>query len=537
MPSRDRLTDPSYTPGRKELGAVFESLLSGDEPTAKLSERALLRAGLASIEPAIAQLDSANPAGRIRIVRLLGRIAQAVDDARIGEVLLRTLTDPEPRVARSAMVAIGKLPAERARAIGGESGLVEQLACRGPAERRATIEALGKIGSTVALAALESITANDELESRLLDRAKLLLSRSSVEVLDADRVLLDVPLGRPSTIAVFHRRGLSDIVGQQLLGIGTSEADGHERRRLSDFRGSLGQLFQARSMLEPAIVLEAARPRDESLFGSVIVDAIAEQSTLELLERLTSTRPRLRFVLPNEGHQRALLWNISELVSRKTDRVSVHPKAALWEARVERTDRPRIYLVPKRFEDPRFAYRVREISGASHPTIAAALADVLQARPTDVIWDPFVGSGLELIECAMRGSYRELIGTDNNSQSLEAASANVRAAKLERVRLLNADARTAQLRGITRIVTNPPLGVRHQRDGQLVELLIEFLNNARRVLEPSGRLVWLSPLPLRTAQQGERLGFRVERRGVVDVGGLSPELQVMHLERVGRSRR
>jgi precorrin-6B methylase 2 len=537
MPSRDRLTDPSYTPGRKELGAVLESLLDGDEPTVKGAERALLSAGLASLEPAIARLGSANPAGRMRLVRLLGRIAQAKDDARIGEVLLRTLTDPEPRVARSAIVAIGKLPVERARAIGAETALVGQLACRAKAERRATIEALGKIGGGEALGALAAVVPSDDLELRLLDRAKLLISRSSVAVQDLDRVLLDVPLGRPCTVAVFHRRGLSDIVGRQLVGLAPSQADGLERRRMCDYHGTLGQLFQARSMLVPALILEPRCPGDESLFGRVVADAICQQGVLDLLERLTSTRPRLRFVLPHEGHQRALLWNISERISHQTDRVTAHPKAALWEVSVERIDRPRIYLVPKRFEDPRFIYRVRDISGASHPTIAAALAEVLEAGPTDVIWDPFVGSGLELIECAMRGPYRELIGTDNNSRSLEAANANVRAAKLERVRLLNADARTAELRGVTRIVTNPPLGIRHQRDAQLAELLAEFLKNARRILAPSGRLVWLSPLPLRTAQLGERLGFEVERRGVVDVGGLLPELQVMHLGRVGRGRR
>ncbi|HEY5962004.1 MAG TPA: methyltransferase, partial [Polyangiaceae bacterium] len=214
-------------------------------------------------------------------------------------------------------------------------------------------------------------------------------------------------------------------------------------------------------------------------------------------------------------------------LSKATQRISVNPKAALWEVEIDRGRRARLYVIPKRFDDPRFRYRVKEISGASHPTIAAALADVAAPAADDVIWDPFVGSGLELVECGLKGTYRELIGTDNDTRSLEAAAANLQAAQLGRVRLLNADARTAELPGVSVIVTNPPLGIRHRRDGMLLPLLLDFLTNARRILVPNGRLVWLSPLPQQTAQHAEQLGFSVQRRGVIDVGGLSPELQVM----------
>ena len=529
MPNRAILDDPGYTPSRKELGMVFDWLLGGDEPTSKAAERALVSAGATAIEPALGRLEAAQGEERVRLARFLGRLAQTNDDVRLSAQLLGLLGDSESKVIRAAAVAIGKLPPDVARRLGAEAALLEGLPLQRGAERRAFIESLGKVGGEPALEALSALDAEGDIEAQLLQRAKLRLGRATVELTDGDSVRLDVEVGHPCNVAVLHRRGLSEIVAQQLRKIGPTVAVGTDVRLLRDYRGSLSRLFDARSMLVPAVVLELERPRDVAAWADVIVEALCQNFVLDLLERSSSTKPRLRFVLPKEGHQRALLWEISERLAARTDRVQAHPRAALWEIEVDRGRAPRLLIVPKRFVDPRFGYRVREISGASHPTIAAALAEVLRPTGDDVIWDPFVGSGLELVECAMRGPYRELIGTDNSSRSLEAARANVESAKLERVRLLNADARTAHLNGVTAIVTNPPLGIRHQRDGQLGPLLFDFLANARRVLSPSGRLVWLSPFGRRTAEHARSLGFQVEQLGPVDVGGLSPELQVLRL--------
>ena len=50
--------------------------------------------------------------------------------------------------------------------------------------------------------------------------------------------------------------------------------------------------------------------------------------------------------------------------------------------------------------------------------------------------------------------------------------------------------------GVTEIVTNPPMGRRVQR-GDVAPLLGEFLASAGALLQPGGRLVWISPFPRR----------------------------------------
>jgi hypothetical protein len=50
-------------------------------------------------------------------------------------------------------------------------------------------------------------------------------------------------------------------------------------------------------------------------------------------------------------------------------------------------------------------------------------------------------------------------------------------------------------------------------------------------LRRDGRVVMLSPLFGRSVEIGTRLGFRVERRGAVDLGGFDAELQVFQVPR------
>src|SRR5690606_6662202 len=109
-----------------------------------------------------------------------------------------------------------------------------------------------------------------------------------------------------------------------------------------------------------------------------------------------------------EGPQRSLVWRVASEVTRLAPELLNDPTATTWDVLID--DELRVLeLTPRKLEDPRFAYRVAEIPAASHPSIAAALAFVAEARPTDRVWDPFCGSGLELIERARLGPARALL--------------------------------------------------------------------------------------------------------------------------------
>ena len=182
----------------------------------------------------------------------------------------------------------------------------------------------------------------------------------------------------------------------------------------------------------------------------------------------------------------------------------------------------RLELRPRRFADPRFVWRVRDVPAASHPTIAAALARVAGVRADDVVWDPFVGSGAELIERALAGPCARLVGSDLDPGALDAARANLDAAGLA-AELTCGDALDLAPPGTTLIVTNPPMGRRLRGDAPA--LLERFAGHAARVLAPGGRLVWITPVPARTERAARAAGLHLATRRTVDLGGFDAALE------------
>ena len=108
--------------------------------------------------------------------------------------------------------------------------------------------------------------------------------------------------------------------------------------------------------------------------------------------------------------------------------------------------------------------------------------------------------------------------------ALTATRTNAERAKLS-IRLHQGDAREQRVKNVSLIISNPPMGRRLSRDGNLGPLLDAFLANAAASLVPGGRLVWLSPFADRTASTARRLGLKVTRYDPVDLGGFPAELQ------------
>ncbi len=519
------MLDPGFTPRRVDLPLVLDWMLGDDSDVAERAERALIRAGVSAAVPARERLASASPEQQPSLLRLLGRLGRDSQDESLRQLMLETLSHPLPRAQRVAIQALGKWahPEHGAR-------LFEQRESVTGPELRALVEALGKLGYAPAQAWLSALQPEDESTRRVVERARLTMGRDVARAEGGGAVDLSRSIEEPCLVALTCRHGLAASVLEDLGPRDGLAVDAPDRLLWRDFTGPLSVAFESRLVLEPALVVPVEPGTDEDL-PARWAESLTQPRLLAALERLTEGRPRIRLELASEGHRRALLWGTSEAVSRRTERLVIDPTSASWVARLwPGTRHPFCALVPQRFEDPRFTYRRCDVPAASHPTVAAALARALGVCDDDVIWDPFVGSGLELIERARLGPYRQLIGSDIDTRALSAARENAAAAGVQRLTLERWDARTAAPARVTAIVTNPPLGARLVRDGTLGELLDAFLLRAKQVLMESGRLVWLSPMPERTAQTARQLGFSIERRGAIDVGGLRPELQLMRVQ-------
>lgn len=535
--------DPSFVPARADLPALLD-LLGGADPVP--IERALIRAGQAVVPLARARFDAATPPLRARLVRLLGRLG---GDGGVGWLLART-DDPDDKSRRNAFAALGRLgpsatEAERAEI---EARLLARWAGSiAIEERRVVAAALGKLGTEPARAALSSpeATTDDPELARIAAEGRLKLERDLGRGARGS-IPTDGILERATRVRFHVRRGLEAVLEEEL-------PPGWDPRIVAptlvdvSAHGSLEDLFAARTALR--FGFPCAVPTEGSIEERVAA-AISAPAVVERLRRLTRGSITWRLEWASAGHRRAATFRVAKLVAARAPELRNDPTGSLWEVVVSMRP-PRsaigaarppegrpptldVEIWPKGLADPRFAYRVADVPAASNPTIAAALARAAGLRRDEVVWDPFVGSGTELVERARRAPVRALYGCDLDPRAIDAAERNLAAAAVEseRTHLVVGDARACRPpEPVSLVITNPPMGRRVLDRESLAPLFDAVLANAAASLRRDGRIVWLSPLGRATATLAGKHGLEAVRHGAVDVGGFDAELQVLSRRR------
>ncbi|HEX5062425.1 MAG TPA: methyltransferase [Kofleriaceae bacterium] len=514
------LGKPSFTPSQRDAPALVELVVAGEDPTAERAATALTVLGDGGRRAIADRLagDDRHPdedatelgdGATARLVSALGLFARR-GDAEARAALLSRMHDRVARVRRAAIVALGKLEGDDAR-----TALVARWDAGDvtPDERRALAEALGKIGGDEALARLRALDPGDDAElARRRDRALLIADRSAKRGEDS-RVAIDVDPPAPLVVRLRCKPGLGSLLVEDLAARGFAPTPHGDAAADVTLARAWSALFASRLWERAAIrvPLRSDEPR-------AIVETLTAPRIRALLQAWTvgPIRWRLGFA---QGHKRAIVWQVAKDVTARAPELVNDPTQTTWDIAV--TD-DALEVSPRRLDDPRFAWRIADIPAASHPTVAAAIAYVGEARHGDRVWDPFVGSAAELIERTRLGTYASLLGSDLDDNALAAARNNLAAANVD-AKLVNADARTYDPGDIDLIVTNPPLGSRVQVDA--AALLVACLPNFARALAPGGRLVWITPAQKKTTKVAEQLGLRRTRSLAVDLGGVRGHLE------------
>lgn len=512
------LSEPGYTPPVRSLPGLLAALAGQSEKDAERLERALERAGEALIAPALSALAEAPHGGRAPLLSLLGRLAATSKDERLLASLLAALAGA-PGEQRLAARALGKLGDARA-----EQPLLAVLERAALPEQRALVDALGLVGGSLSRQTLEALSPSDPELERRRARAVLLLERRSARE-QPGALLWQSPLGRGWDVALICRRGVAEILAAELAALELSPRVRSPARVEVRYSGSLEGLLRARTALQPALIVRlpdgANEPPEET-----IAAALTRPEVLEAFARWTDGVPRFRVEWTEGGHHRALTWALARALGRRTQALVNDSQRAPWTVLAPPSGRGELLLAPHLAPDPRFAYRQRDVPAASHPTLAAALARTGGVRVDDVVWDPFVGSGLELIERARLGSFARLLGSDIERDALTAARANLAAAGVS-AELTLGDARVHEPGPVSLIITNPPMGRRVARDASLADLLGTLVERAARVLVPGGRLVWLSPLEKVTRDRARTVGLSLIQGPRIDMGGFEARVQTI----------
>jgi hypothetical protein len=344
-----------------------------------------------------------------------------------------------------------------------------------------------------------------------------------------DLPLLDLHAVAPHPVPVVLRckRGLEEILRREATATLQNLQVPAPGLLRGDFHGPLARLASLRVALSFGFSLPPS-PCAPGQEAPALLAALLGEPARTLLSTWGTRPARFRVAWRDGGHRRARVWEAARLALDSGGALLNDPSRPSWEILAWLRDGQLwTELIPRALPEIRFAYRQDDVPAASHPTVAAALALVGGVRDDDIVWDPFVGSGLELCERALLGPYAAIHGSDRDPAALEIARRNLTSAGVAPASLVVADARAHRIPGLSLVLSNPPLGHRVARRDDLAPLLESFVSSLAGQFKPGGRLVWLSPFGERTAAAGERAGLQAERQGRVDLGGVEAELQVL----------
>ena len=467
---------------------------------------------------------------RVALIRAIGAGFSEADQPTLKEPvrqwLLSLLQDPAEKVRRYAMTALPKIGAGRAE----ERQLLTLLSkTSADREKKFLGKALEKIGGSATLDLIR--TQGSSLPHLNEQRAKANLARQQ----KPSTIRLTTPFSdiAPLRLHLRCRTGLEPILSDEIKALGTQFRIMEIRPGLLTLAPTspftLEQLYSLR-IFSTASFLLGTLPKSTSLIEP-LANLIASPLSRSLFQTFTDGPIRYRFEFVAKGHQRGAVLQIVQRAYTLCPDLLNDSREAPWAIEVHPSPiGDFVELRPRISPDPRFPYRQQDVPAASHPPLAAAMARLAGPFPDEVVWDPFCGSALELIERVRLTGVRRILGTDLSPDAIQAARANWSAAHFPGIsaEFVPRDFREFEKipgfgpSSISLLITNPPLGKRVPIPN-LRGLFDELFTVAAIALRPGGRMVWINPLKMKPPASSLRLEFQQ----TVDLGGFTCRLELL----------
>ncbi len=493
----------------------------------------------------VMRFNKAMPRARmegVAVIRAVGtifsRFGTEEEKLVVREWLLALLKDSQEKIRRYAMVALPKI------GVGahGEKEILSLLHdSKEEREKRHLGRALEKVGGLATLALVKQGTALPTLTEQKVKAAVSRREHPSTIRLDA---LLPTEAGL--RLHLHCRCGLEEFVREEAEEVFFSKKANPPFRLAGIHTGcvtliptqafSLAMLYRLRCFATLGFSLGVIQEGPLSEWGEALAHCIGSSRTRKIMLSATEGAARYRLDFPSRGHQRGAIRQIIERAYALSPEILNDSRQAPWSVDVLPTaadgKEASVELRPRLYPDPRLFYRQDDVAAASHPPLAACMARLAEKGGLEknaVIWDPFCGSGLELIERALRGGVARVYGTDLASKAIEVARANFAAARLEHVpgEFICCDFRDARHKtgispaSLSLIITNPPLG-RRVRVKDMRGLFADLIEVAFWALRPGGRLIFVNPLRTSPSEHS----WKQEYRQMVNLGGFNCHLEM-----------
>jgi 23S rRNA G2445 N2-methylase RlmL len=485
----------------------------------------------------VALFDRSTPEerlARVALIRAVGVVFSEFGSAGQKEEarkwLLKLLHDPSEKIRRYAMAAMPKIGVGSPE----ETELLALLRSTGiEREKKFLGQTLDKIGG---MATLETM-AEGAVHLSPQTEQKVKASVARAESPSAIRMEgLWSEIGRVR-VHLRCRKGLEHIVReeaeqqsrtQKLFRAGYVGSGLVELIPIAPF--TLADIYSLRCFASAGFVVGTVKSSTENDRIEAIALAIASPLSRRLLKTFTAGSIRYRLSFVSKGPQRSVVHLVANRAYALCPEILNDPRSAPWAVDIHPSKRgDSVELRPRLSPDPRFFYRERDVPAASHPPLAACMARLAGRVDDDIVWDPFCGSGLELIERTLLGGVRTVHGTDLSDAAIAVVRKNFAAANLGTMasQFTRADFHDfAKIEGLgpnslTLIITNPPMG-RRVRVLNLRQLIEDLFSVAAKALRRGGRLVFANPIKMEAPQAS----LRLKSRQVIDLGGFDCRLEM-----------
>ena len=465
----------------------------------------------------VPRFNTASPVERLKRVALIRAVGVVFSESapvhqgkEVRAWLRLLLDDPAEKIRRYATNALPKAGPGYEE----EAGMLDLLQrTQNEREKKFLASALEKIGGVETLAVVRGI------QPQTGQKASAAMARAeNPGTVRLDRQLEDIEGVR------IHLRGRSG-----LEGVMRSEVEAQGKFRVLEVREGLVAVEPKMAFLLSDVYALRCFGTAGFFLGTARTDSLAGVMTSPLARKVltafTDGQSRYRLDFVSKGHQRGAVRDLANRVYALCPEILNDPRGALWAMDIYSKDNwERVELRPRWSPDPRFAYRLRDVPAASHPPLAACMA-WLGGR-AEVVWDPFCGSGVELIECALRCGVKKVIGTDLSPDAIAIARANFEASGVASVdaNFVCTDFRRhgsiSGLGAVDLMITNPPLGMRVPIRN-LRELISDLLAVAAGVLKPGGRLVFINPVRM----ENPHPLLTLQSRQTVDMSGFDCRME------------
>lgn len=470
--------------------------------------------------PAFDGGDPRDRMARVGVVRAVGVVfsenGTSAQKATARVWLRGLLEDPEEKIRRYAMTALPKVGADSE----DEQALLAMIKSPSTAREMTSLNStLEKIGGAATLAAVADLSP--DFRQKLAANVARQTDRGSI---DLQRTLREWDGVR---IRLHCRRGLEQILADEVdlvlgpgkkfvrIGCWPGRVDLEARSAFC-----LHDLFAVRCFHTLGFVVGEA---SSGMEPPAVVEAMTSQVVGRIFQNFTQGTIRYRLEFSGGRQSKVAVREVADRVHAFCPAFLNDPRDALWQVVASTLG---VELRPRLRPDPRFAYRHQDVPAASHPPLAAAMVRVAGGRENESVWDPFCGSGLELIERALQGGVTRLLGSDCNEEATVIARNNLLAALGDPPSFAFQVADFRDFRDflgskkVSLILTNPPMG-RRVPIPDLPALMTDLFRVAAEVLIPGGRLVLANPRP---EVPVPRLLKRVLRQRV-DLGGFDVHLE------------